>query len=116
MRPELTGRTTFELDGAFLRQTADTTPADDAPDAWHTNAPRQTTAVIGVDGANGDMTVLYSDSRGVARIYQMSLSQTEWRIGATLQVSISASSADLKTTEGPSLGARSRRPTETHGS
>lgn len=39
-----------------------------------------TVAVIGCDGANGTYSQLYSDSRGVCRIYQMSISDGEWRL------------------------------------
>ncbi|RPA06116.1 hypothetical protein [Gordonia sp. OPL2] len=39
-----------------------------------------TVAVIGCDAANGTYTQLYSDSRGVCRIYQMSIADGEWRL------------------------------------
>jgi hypothetical protein len=35
--------------------------------------------IIGADDTMNTYTMLYSDSRGVARIYQMSLTDTEWR-------------------------------------
>jgi hypothetical protein len=35
--------------------------------------------IIGADATMDIYTMLYSDSRGVARIYQMSLTNTEWR-------------------------------------
>src|SRR5689334_14458983 len=35
--------------------------------------------IIGTDGTMDAYTLLYSDSRGIARIYQMSLTDTEWK-------------------------------------
>ena len=37
-------------------------------------------SVIGCDGANGTYVQLYSDERGVCRIYQMSIGDGEWRL------------------------------------
>lgn len=38
------------------------------------------TAIIGCDAANGTYTQLYSDERGVCRVYQMSLSGNTWKL------------------------------------
>ena len=38
------------------------------------------TAIIGGDDSNGSFSMLYSDSRGVTRIYEMSLSREEWKL------------------------------------
>lgn len=35
--------------------------------------------IIGTDDTNDSYTQLYSDSRGIARIYQMSLTDSEWK-------------------------------------
>lgn len=37
-------------------------------------------SVIGCDGANGTYFQLYSDERGVCRVYEMSIGNGEWRI------------------------------------
>jgi hypothetical protein len=81
-RPMGGGRTTFEwLDaGAFLVQRADAEPAEQTPAEWVANSPFPVTAIIGVDDATEKLCMLYSDARGVCRIYQMSLSNGVWNI------------------------------------
>lgn len=37
-------------------------------------------AIIGCDAANGTYYQLYSDDRGVCRVYTMSIDQTEWKL------------------------------------
>jgi hypothetical protein len=37
-------------------------------------------SIIGCDGANGTYYPLYSDDRGVCRVYEMSISDGEWRL------------------------------------
>jgi hypothetical protein len=37
-------------------------------------------SIIGCDGANGTYFQLYSDERGVCRIYEMSIGDGEWRL------------------------------------
>jgi hypothetical protein len=37
-------------------------------------------AVIGVDGAKGTYFQLYSDDRGVCRVYEMSIGEGEWKL------------------------------------
>ena len=37
-------------------------------------------AIIGCDGANGTYYQLYSDDRGVCRVYEMSIDDGEWRL------------------------------------
>jgi len=37
-------------------------------------------AIIGCDGANGTYFQLYSDDRGVCRVYEMSIGDGEWRL------------------------------------
>jgi hypothetical protein len=43
-------------------------------------AAPDSTAIIGCDGANGTYTQLYSDERGVCRIYEMDISRNEWNL------------------------------------
>jgi hypothetical protein len=66
------GRTSFRwiVDGAFLLQRSEI-PNSAFPIA---------TAVIGPDGDAGTFAMLYFDSRGVSRIYQMALTDREWRL------------------------------------
>jgi hypothetical protein len=65
------GRATFEwLDGgAYLRFQTET--PDPAPNA---------TLIIGRDESGEVFTVLYYDSRGVSRVYQMTLANRAWRM------------------------------------
>ena len=66
------GRVTFEWhsSGAHLveRGTADLAEAPD------------NTSIIGCDAANGTYFQLYSDERGVCRVYEMSISDREWKL------------------------------------
>ena len=66
------GRTTFEWieNGAFLIQRSEV-PNSDFP---------RSTSVIGPDDTVETYCMLYFDSRGVSRIYQMSLSGNDWRL------------------------------------
>jgi hypothetical protein len=38
------------------------------------------TAIIGCDAVNGTYFQLYSDDRGVCRVYQMSIGDGEWKL------------------------------------
>jgi hypothetical protein len=40
-------------------------------------------SIIGCDGANGTYFQLYSDARGVCRIYEMSIDDREWKLWRT---------------------------------
>lgn len=66
------GRTSFEWteSGAFLMQHSEI-PNSDFP---------RTTSVIGPDDTVETYCMLYFDSRGVSRIYQMSLSGNVWKL------------------------------------
>ena len=37
-------------------------------------------SIIGCDAANGTYFQLYSDDRGVSRVYQMAIGEGEWRL------------------------------------
>jgi len=71
----------WQDDGAFLRQftDADSIPST-APQAWQDNAPFPTTALIGLDDAAEQFTMLYADARGVHRVYRMTFADGMWRI------------------------------------
>lgn len=56
--------------GAHLVQTS----TSDAPEA------PSTVSIIGCDGAKGTYYQLYSDDRGVCRVYEMSISAIEWTL------------------------------------
>jgi hypothetical protein len=66
------GRSTFEWhpSGAHLLQRT-TVDFPDAPDSL---------SIMGCDAANGTYFQLYSDERGVCRVYQMSIGSDEWRL------------------------------------
>ena len=67
-------------DGAFMLQKGSTELSDDAPQLWRDNAPTSATVVIGRDDRSGRYAYLYNDSRGVNRVYEMSLEEGVWRI------------------------------------
>jgi len=65
-------RTVFEWhdSGAHLIERS-TVDVPEAPDGM---------SIIGCDGAKGTYFQLYSDDRGVSRIYEMSIGDGEWRL------------------------------------
>ena len=73
------GRATFEWieGGAFVLERAEA--PGPTPDGWRTHR-RSTRAVIGWDDSTDEVVQLYSDSRGVTRIYRGTLTATEWRL------------------------------------
>jgi hypothetical protein len=66
------GRVTFEwyASGAHLIQRG-TVEHPDAPD---------NISIIGCDAANGTYFQLYSDERGVCRVYEMTIGNGEWKL------------------------------------
>jgi hypothetical protein len=66
------GRVTFEwyASGAHLLQHG-TAELPEAPD---------NVSIIGCDAANGTYYQLYSDERGVCRVYEMSIGNQEWKL------------------------------------
>ena len=73
------GRARFEWieDGAFVLERAE---AEWSDPGWAANAPVSTRAVIGWDDSTGEIVQLYSDSRGVSRIYRGTLTDDAWRL------------------------------------
>jgi hypothetical protein len=65
-------RTSFEWhsSGAHLVERS-TLDAPEAPNS---------VSIIGCDAANGAYYQLYSDDRGVCRVYQMSIDENEWKL------------------------------------
>jgi hypothetical protein len=76
------GWTTFEWiqDGAFVLQKADDEPDPRTSKDWAANTPMPIRAVIGWDDTTGECTQLYSDARGVFRIYRMRLTDEAWTV------------------------------------
>jgi hypothetical protein len=67
--------------GTFLREYSDAGPIPStAPQAWRENAPFPTTALIGLDDATGEFTMMYADARGVHRVYRMTFADDVWTI------------------------------------
>ena len=66
------GHSTFEwlVDGALLLQHFN----------WEPDSPPNAVSVIGHDDTQEDCSMLYSDVRGVSRIYQMSLTDGIWKM------------------------------------
>jgi hypothetical protein len=73
------GRATFEWieDGTFVLERSD---AEWSDPGWVENAPASTRSVIGWDDSTDEMVQLYSDSRGVTRIYRMTLTDDAWAL------------------------------------
>jgi hypothetical protein len=69
------GRSTFEWhpSGAYLVQHT-IVELPEAPDSI---------SIIGCDGASGTYVQLYSDERGVSRVYEMSIGDGEWKLWRT---------------------------------
>lgn len=67
------GEALFEWNGEgfFLVQRIQVRGHDDIPKSY---------CMIGSDDSMGSYTMLYYDSRGVSRIYQMSLTDQEWKL------------------------------------
>ncbi len=76
------GRTEFRWieGGAFLVQHAQAEPTESAPAEWEANSPFPLTTIIGLDDTTEHLCMLYADSRGVFRLYQMSVSDGVWRL------------------------------------
>jgi hypothetical protein len=63
----LTGRATFEwLEGAFI--------------VWRDDSSPKSISIIGRSESIGAYAILYYDSRGVSRIYEMSFSEGVWKL------------------------------------
>ena len=74
------GRATFEWieGGRFVLQHAKDVPSADTAPEWAEHSPMPVTTVIGFDDSTGEQTSLYSDARGVFRIYRMRLTDAAW--------------------------------------
>lgn len=74
-------RTVFEWweSGAYLVQRAEPGPPDpNLPAVWRDNSPLPTVTVIGLDDTAETFTALYTDARGVSRVYAMTLAEDVW--------------------------------------
>jgi hypothetical protein len=71
------GHATFEWieDGAFVVERSD---AEWTDPGWIENAPKSSRSVIGLDDTTDEIVQLYSDSRGVFRIYRGTLTDDAW--------------------------------------
>ena len=67
--------------GRAGRRSNGTTPAPTWSSARRSRCPRRPTdLIIGCDAANGTYYQLYSDDRGVCRVYEMSIGDGEWKL------------------------------------
>ena len=73
-------------------------------------------SIMGCDAANGTYFQLYSDERGVCRVYEMSIGDGEWKLwreGAPRSRSASLRRSAMTATLSPAAGRRRR--TAAHG-
>lgn len=114
-KPAGRGRATFEWieDGAFV---VERSKAEWSDPGWVENAPVSTRAVIGWDDSTDEIVQLYSDSRGVLRIYRGTLTDGAWTLERAAPDSTSGSSASFATTGGRLTAGGSRRRTAVRGS
>jgi hypothetical protein len=71
--PAASGRATFEWHESRMFVIQRTAVEAD-------NAPPDSVSIIGCDAANGTYFQLYSDARGVCRVYEMSIGEGEWKL------------------------------------
>ena len=73
------GRARFDWieDGAFVVERSDAKWTDPG---WVENAPKTTQSVIGWDDSTDEIVQLYSDSRGVFRVYRGTLTDEAWTL------------------------------------
>ena len=76
------GRATFEWieDGAFVIENANDEPSDETDPGWAEHSPMPVKAVLGFDDTIDEQAMLYSDARGVFRIYRMTLTDVAWTV------------------------------------
>jgi hypothetical protein len=69
-------------DGWFLRQHTALDPDDPrpVPPEFLASSPLPVTSVIGLDDTSARFIMLYADARGVHRVYQMTLEDSEWTV------------------------------------
>jgi hypothetical protein len=67
-------------DREFLLHRGTSELTDAAPEVWRENAPRSSSMLFGADDPSGRFACLYADSRGVKRVYEMSLDDNGWLI------------------------------------
>jgi hypothetical protein len=78
------GTSTFSWSdaGPYLIQTAAGSATSDAPGGWQDSLPFPTYAITGYDDGFDRYSVLYSDARGVQRVYAMTFADgvlRQWR-------------------------------------
>lgn len=75
-------RATFEWieEGAFVIENAEDVPSSDTDPAWAEHSPMPVKAILGFDDTIGEQAMLYSDARGVFRIYSMTLTDDAWTV------------------------------------
>lgn len=81
--PMGTARTKFEWtdDGAFMVQHTDELPSEiEVPPEWRSGSPLPVVTLFGLDDHTDEFSMLYSDARGVRRVYRMTLDDRGWRV------------------------------------
>jgi hypothetical protein len=66
--------------GAFVLERADDEPDPRTAEDWATHSPMPVTSVLGWDDSVPEGSMLYSDARGVFRIYRMTLTDEAWTV------------------------------------
>ena len=76
------GSATFQWieDGAFVIENAQDEPSDNTDPAWADHSPMPVMAMLGFDDTTAEQAMLYTDARGVFRIYRMKLTDEAWTV------------------------------------
>ena len=76
------GTATFEwiVGGACVLERADDEPDPATSADWAAHSPMPVTSVLGWDDSVPESAMLYSDARGVFRIYRMTLTDEAWTV------------------------------------
>ena len=109
-----TGCTRAPAGGFVLQHTTARPVGEDVPPEWEANLPFPIHAVIGADDFGDEFTMLYSDARGVCRVYRMTLADGEWRLWGQAKADFFQRYAGTFSVDGRVITGRWERSTDGH--
>ncbi len=99
--------------GGFVLQHTTRLPVDaEVPPEWEGNLPFPIHSVIGADDFGDEFAMLYSDARGVCRVYRMTLADGEWRIWGRAKADFFQRYAGTFSADGRSITGRWERSSD----